>query len=46
MANQHDVDGSSAGNWTAGRLVALGVVTLAVAFAIINFIAETGLNRP
>jgi hypothetical protein len=33
-------------SWSAGKLVLLTMVTLAIAFTVINLIAETGLNRP
>lgn len=42
--SDHEIDGPAGGGWSAGKLVGLGVVTLAVAFTIINFIAETGLR--
>lgn len=41
--NETSVDGGN--SWSAGKLAILGVITLAVAFAIINFIAETGINK-
>lgn len=32
-------------NWSAGKLVILGIITLAVAFTVINFIAESGIDK-
>jgi hypothetical protein len=41
--NQPSVDGND--TWTAFRLVVLGAITLAVAAAVINFLAETGIGK-
>ena len=42
-ANPPSVDGDD--TWSASRLAVLGVITLAIAAAVINFIAETGVGK-
>jgi hypothetical protein len=40
---QVSVDGDD--TWSAGRLVVIGIITLILAFGIINAIAETGIGK-